>query len=193
MKGETLRVPRVWGALKEEVRAEYPCDGLLTRPRESWFRAVTVDAAPVTVFRWLCQLKVAPYSYDLLDNFGRRSPRQLTPGAEMLEPGQRVMTIFRLVGFTQDRDMTVTLDHPRGLELFGNFALTYRLNGTEDGRTRLVAKLVVGDEDGALRRLRRPLMAWGDLLMMRRQLLTLRKLAERQERRERLPRTRPRP
>jgi hypothetical protein len=46
------------------------------------------------------------------------------------------------------------------------------------GTTRLLAKLVVGGEEGVLGRLRRPLLAWGDLLMMRRQLLTLRKRAE---------------
>jgi hypothetical protein len=184
-----MRVPKVWRARDDEVRAELPCDGLLARPQESWFRAVTVDAEPATVFRWLCQLKVAPYSYDSLDNFGRRSPRRLTPGAERLEQGQRVMTIFRLVDFTQDRDMTLTLDHPKGLSLFGNFALTYRVTAEEHGRTRLLVKLVVGDGDGALRRLRRPLMAWGDLLMMRRQLLTLRKLAERQERKDRQERS----
>ncbi|OEV21098.1 hypothetical protein AN219_27355 [Streptomyces nanshensis] len=177
-----MRAPKVWGAREDEIRAEFPCDGLLTRPEESWFRAVTVDADPAAVFRWLCQLKVAPYSYDSLDNFGRRSPRRLTPGAEHLEPGQRVMTIFRLVDFTQDRDMTIMLDHPKGLSLFGNFALTYRVTEEEHGSTRLLVKLVVGDDDGALRRLRRPLMAWGDLLMMRRQLLTLRKLAEQQGR-----------
>ena len=169
----------MWGAREDEIRRAYPCDGLLSGPREQWFRAVTVAADRPTVFRWLCQLKVAPYSYDLLDNSGRRSPRRLTPGAEHLEAGQRVMTIFQLVDFAVDEHMTLELDDTRGLRLFGDFAVTYAVTEEEPGTTRLLAKLVVGGEEGMLGRLRRPLMAWGDLFMMRRQLLTLRKLAER--------------
>ncbi len=172
------RITRVWGARPEEVRRAYPCDGLFGEGGEEWFRAVSVAAERPAVFRWLCQLRVAPYSYDLLDNGGRRSPRRLTPGADQLECGQRVMRIFSLVDFVQDEHMTLLMDDPKGLRLFGGFAVTYALTEEAPGATRLVAKLVVGGEEGALGRLRRPLMAWGDLFMMRRQLLTLRKLAE---------------
>jgi hypothetical protein len=76
------------------------------------FRGVTVRARAPVVFRWLCQLRVAPYSYDWLDNLGRRSPRTLTPGAERLELGQRVMGIFELVGFEPDRHLTLRLRKP---------------------------------------------------------------------------------
>jgi hypothetical protein len=168
----------VWGAREDEMCRPYPCDGLLAGPEEQWFRAVTVAADRATVFRWLCQLKVAPYSYDLLDNSGRRSPRHLTPGAEQLEAGQRVMRIFRLEDFTEDRQLTLVMDDPKGLRIFGGFAVTYAVTDEDHGTTRLVAKLVIGDGEGVLGRLRRPLMAWGDLFMMRRQLLTLRKLSE---------------
>jgi hypothetical protein len=168
----------VWGAREAEIRRPYPCDHLLGEPEEQWFRAVTVAADRSTVFRWLCQLKVAPYSYDLLDNSGRRSPRRLTPGVEHLEAGQRVMTIFRLVDFAVDEHITLVMDDRKGLRLFGGFAVTYAVTEEESGTTRLLAKLVVGDREGVLGRLPRPLLAWGDLFMMRRQLLTLRKLAE---------------
>lgn len=96
--GTPRRIPRLWGARRNETERHYPCDDLSGGPGEAWFRAVTVDAARPSVFRWLCQLKVAPYSYDLLDNLGRRSPRRLTPGAERLErPG------FRLPGSPTSR------------------------------------------------------------------------------------------
>lgn len=186
------RIPRVWGAREEEIRRSYPCDavsGAADRDTDSdtdsaaggrteWFRAVTVAAGRPTVFRWLCQLKVAPYSYDLLDNSGRRSPRRLTPGAGRLERGQRVMRIFRLADFAYDEHMTLVLDDPKGLRLFGDFTVTYAVRDDAPGTTRLLAKLVLGGGNGALGGLREPAMAWGDLLMMRRQLLTLRKLAE---------------
>lgn len=86
-------------------------------------RAVDVAAPPAVVFRWRCQLKVAPYSYDLLDNLGRRSPRELTPGVERLERGQRFL-IFELVDFEPGRQLTGT-SLPGPTRVFGPIAGTY--------------------------------------------------------------------
>jgi hypothetical protein len=64
------------------------------------------------VFGWLCQLKVAPYSYDWLDHRGRRSPRRLAPGAERLAPGAERLApgqpflVFDLVEFEQGQSLT---------------------------------------------------------------------------------------
>ena len=86
------------------------------------------------MFRWLCQLRVAPYSYDWLDNFGRRSPRTLTPGLDALEVGQRVMTIFELLEFDADSHLTIRTRSAR----FGVVVVTYRVSATEDPqRSRL--------------------------------------------------------
>ncbi|MFF5771293.1 hypothetical protein ACFY8V_14290 [Streptomyces californicus] len=170
--------PRAWGTRPEEMATAYPCDGLLTGAVEEWYRAVTVRADRATVFRWLCQLKVAPYSYDLLDNFGRRSPRKLTPGADELETGQRVMTIFELTGFERDRHLTMVLDTPWARRAFGGFALSYTVRDEGPDATRLVVKLLVRTGSGPIRSLRGRGMAWGDLMMMRCQLKTLRELAE---------------
>ena len=61
-----------WGTTADERQRRYPGDDLHLAEARVLFRAITIDAPVAVVFRWLCQLKVAPYSYDLLDNRGRR-------------------------------------------------------------------------------------------------------------------------
>src|SRR5271157_5808823 len=83
------------------------CDELLADAPVRLHRAVTVAAPASLVFRWLCQLKLAPYSYDILDNLARTSPRELVAGTERLEVGQRFMSIFSLSSFAHDKHITL--------------------------------------------------------------------------------------
>jgi hypothetical protein len=171
----TGSVIETWGSSNDERAMAYPCDGIVEVPDGIVFRAVDVSAPAEVVFRWLCQLRAAPYSYDWIDNFGRRSPRRLTPGLEWLEVGQRFMSIFRLVSFEPGR--SITLDSQS--LLFGRVAITYLVVSAGHDRSRLVVKVAFAaprDLYGAV--LRRFLPA-GDLIMMRKQLLTLKHLAER--------------
>ncbi len=101
-----------WGSAPAERVLPFPCDSYLPEADQAYFRAVDVRTSAATLFRWLCQLKVAPYSYDWIDNAGRRSPRELIPGLEQLAPGQQVMTIFELVAFGQDRHLTLVMVKP---------------------------------------------------------------------------------
>jgi Polyketide cyclase / dehydrase and lipid transport len=165
---------RFWNATAAEKAAAYPAHQYAVAPYRTFIRAVDVAAPPAVVFRWLCQLKVAPYSYDWLDNRGRRSPRELTPGAEKLATGQRLM-IARIVEFEPDRHITgVSL--PAATALFGAMSLTYQVTATAGG-SRLVACLDVTARSWS-GRVRADLLAVGDLVMMRRQLLNLKALAE---------------
>lgn len=168
---------RHWNATAAERTAEYPCDRHVQSPRERFTRALGVQSSLGTVFRWLCQLKVAPYSYDWIDNPGRRSPRSLTPGADRLEPGQEFL-VFQLVEFEQDRHITgVVL--PRAERIFGQLAVSYVVEPRRAGRCRLVARLSVAAPSSFLGSTRLTLLSFGDLLMMRKQLITLKKHAER--------------
>jgi hypothetical protein len=168
-------LPLVWGASAEEARRPYPADDLVPAGL-TMTRAIGVAAPPELTWRWLCQIAVAPYSYDWIDNRGRPSPRDLTAGADRLEPGQTMAVVFRLVSFDDGHHWTAVTT-PRGPRLFGPVALTYASEPDPAG-SRIVCRLAVAAE-GPLRRSRAYALAWGDLVMMRRQLLNLKALAER--------------
>ena len=168
-------MPREWNATSGERAARLPCDGYLRTPFARFTRAITIAAAPETVFRWLCQLKVAPYSYDWIDNRGRHSPRRLTAGAERLAISQQFL-VFELAEFEEGRSLTGVVQ-PRFERLYGPMAGTYSIQPRHHGTCRLVAGLDVSATT-AWQRARRALLAWGDLIMMRKQLMTLKELAE---------------
>ena len=167
-----------WGATPAEQALLYPCDGYMATADGAYFRALDVQAPAAVLFRWLCQLKAAPYSYDWIDNFGRRSPRQLTPGLEQLTQGQRVMTIFELVAFEQDRQLTLVLTDPHAIAIFGEIAGSYTIFPQAEASCRLVVKLLVRYPRRWPWSWGRWVLPWGDLIMMRKQLLTLKQLAE---------------
>jgi hypothetical protein len=168
-----------WGIRLAEMRSEgwpdTPHPSLA--PEETWYRAVTVNAPVETVFRWICQLRAAPYSYDWIDNFGRRSPRQLIDGLERLEIGQRVMMIFRVDNFLIDRFMTIVPWPPARL-LCSDLRITYRCIQVGKDQTRLMVRVQICYPNHQFRSLISALLQPGDLLMMRKQLLTLKRLAE---------------
>ena len=167
---------RSWGTTEAERAEPYPCDRHVEPPSDDLYRGIDVAAPVPVVYRWLCQLRVAPYSYDLIDNFGRRSPHELKPGLEELEVGQRFMTIFELAEFEPDAHVTLRLRRSEGV--FGRLAVSYVVRAQAEG-TRLLVKIASHRRSGVVPLIRRAVLPWGDLLMMQKQLRTLRDLAER--------------
>ena len=176
-----MTIAQTWGTSAAERKLSYPCDSLIPQPEDSLYRGITIDAPPEIVFRWLCQLRAAPYSYDWVDNAGRESPRRLTPGLEHLAVGQEVMRIFQLADFAQDQHLTLRINTKSiAQRLFGDLAVTYSVVAQGPSGCRLLVKVVVQHPPTVWGRLMRSLLPWGDLIMMRRQLLNLKQLAERQ-------------
>lgn len=178
-----LSISATWGTEPQERSRAFPCDGMISQPDATLFRGVTIDAAPDIVFRWLCQMRAAPYSYDWIDNGGVPSPRQLTPGLDELAVGQPVMRIFTLVSFKRDSHLTLRLKAKSSAsQTFGDIAVSYVIlppleNGPRN-RSRLLVKLIAKYPRSFRGRALRALLPWGDLIMMRRQLLNLKQLAE---------------
>jgi hypothetical protein len=174
-----VSLSETWGTTPGERERDFPCDSSLPLVNTRLFRGITINAAPEVVFRWLCQLRVAPYSYDWIDNGGRQSPQQLTPGLERLEIGQDVMTIFTLTNFSENKHLTIRLKPSRtARSVFGDIAVSYLIVREAETTCRLLVKLVVQHSDTFKGRFMRRFLPWGDLVMMRKQLINLKRLAE---------------
>ena len=99
-------LPWVWGVPVEP--AGLPTPKVAPGSRLA-VRAVAMEAPREVGFLWLCQMRRAPYPYDWLDNFGRRSPRRADPSLTDLAVGQSFMTIFELTDFTDGESLTLRM------------------------------------------------------------------------------------
>jgi hypothetical protein len=129
---------------------------------------VSVAAPAETVWPWVAQVRLAPYSYDWLDNRCHRSPRTLVglPEPTTGEP-------FTAVGGRpQGRILSVDPGCQLTATILGAL-MSYVLDPSPDGSTRLLLKVV-----GRPSRWLASLLSVGDLVMARRQLLNLKRLAE---------------
>ncbi len=146
----------------------FPCDDVVTSPAIELWRGVTVLAPPERTWPRVRQLRVAPYSYDWLDNGGRRSPRALldVPEPSAGEP-------FSCMAGTFDVGEVVAAQAGTHLTARVMGALMSYVLVPEGATTRLLLKVVLPDHRWYGRAL-----ALGDWPMARKQLLTLKQLAE---------------
>ena len=158
-----------WGVSESETRRPYPCDDFVDAPVLQAWRGVHVQAPAEAVWPWVGQVRLAPYSYDWIDNRCHRSPRELV---SLQEPrtGERFTAVGgralgRIVSVDSGRQLTGTI--------MGSY-MSYVLVPQEDGTTRLLLKVAA-----RVRRWAAPALSIGDLVMARRQLLNFKQLAER--------------
>jgi hypothetical protein len=163
-----------WGVSGAEISRAYPCDDFIASPTLQAWRGVYVDAPAEVVWPWVAQVRIAPYSYDWIDNRGRRSPREL---ADLPQPqvGDRFTTVAgrpvgRIVSVDPGRQLTGNI---------GDVFMSYVLAPREPDGTRLLLKVVARTARWAA-----PGLSVGDLIMARRQLLNLKQLAERNRRQD---------
>ena len=104
-----------WGATALEVAAAMPGDDLVPRAHFVATRAIDIRALPDEVYPWLVQVGVGRagfYSYDFLDNLGRRSATRILDEYQQVQVGDvaasmtrkpHTSTSFRVHGFVADQ------------------------------------------------------------------------------------------
>ena len=158
----------VWGVSDAEKSRLFACDEFVSEPALRAWRGVSVNATAAGVWAWISQVRVAPYSYDWLDNGGRRSPRALL---DLPEP-----VVGETFTASAGRKLGQVVQVEPGRSLTGRIRgayLTYLLVPQSAVTTRLLLKLVMETNPVIAQAL-----CLGDLVMARRQLLNFKGLAE---------------
>jgi len=65
-------------------------------------RSIEIPANPSDIFVWLNQLRVAPYSYDFIDNRSRKSPGYIIENLPPLKINNHFLLAFHVFGFEEN-------------------------------------------------------------------------------------------
>ncbi|MBJ7362852.1 MAG: SRPBCC family protein [Ilumatobacteraceae bacterium] len=171
-----------WGATAEEIHSAVIGDDLCGDATLVATRSITIDAPPQDVFPWIQQMgfgRAGWYSYDWLDNLGRKSATTIHDEWQSVVTGDKIPS--GPISFT-----AAIVDAPRHfvLEIKSqdkkspkiHFTLAYELRDDPQG-TRLVTRMRshINFPLGSL--FEKLILGPGDGLMLRRQLLTINKNA----------------
>ena len=188
-----------WGTTKGEGRSQLPGDALIPQPKLSYTRAISIDAPPARVWRWLVQIgqgRGGLYSYDALENLvGCRihSVEHIDPQLQHLAVGDLVRLgpdrypAFQVAELEPARTLVLVAIDPATREPpplpvvdASTTATTWswELRATDEGRsTRLLTRqrLTFPSATSILWHLLEPI----DFVMERRMLLGIKRRAER--------------
>ena len=131
-----------WGATDEELLRPMPGDDLCESPQLDSTRAISIYATPEQIWPWLVQMgrgRAGWYSYDFIDNRGRRSADCILPEFQHLRVDDYIPT-----GIGQGfRVVHVELPHFLVLELAPGATWAAGLYPVSDSETRLVSRIRV--------------------------------------------------
>jgi hypothetical protein len=172
-----------WGATDEEVQRPMPGDDQVPHPMLQATRAVTIRASAAEIWPWLIQMgyrRAGWYSYDMLDNEGIHVNR-IIPELQHLEEGD-VMKTDAEGGFT-----VAAIDSNRSLvliirNLYAQISSSIVLDEIDKEQTRLIMRLRANYKPGLWTTLFYLIFEPGDFLMMRKELLGIKRRAEQMSR-----------
>jgi hypothetical protein len=166
---------RRWGATDAELTCSMPGDEIIP-DADATTRAIDVGVPPEHLWPWLIQLgygRAGWYSYDWIDNDGRRSAESVIPEYQSLQPGDQIAMIPGMGPHVR------AVDPPRmilaGDEVGGTWCLQLHEGGSG---TRLVSRWRMPRASSL------PARCWlliadpGAFIMERKMLLGIRRRAE---------------
>lgn len=146
-----------WGATEDEVQRPYPGHEVVPNGLRGATMAVTIDAPPDQVWPWLVQMgtdRGGWYSWDRLDNFGRRSVDRIHPEWQPISVGDHFVAMpdgsewwevaslepGRFLGLRMSVDLRGRPFDPAGVRppRYTDSTWGFLLDPLPGGRTRLV-------------------------------------------------------
>ncbi|MFA1542692.1 hypothetical protein [Actinomadura monticuli] len=189
-----------WGATREEASTSYPGDDLIQGATAQSTMAVSLPAPPEEVWPWLVQMgceRAGWYSWDLLDNRGRRSSGEIVPEWQDVTVGTRLPAVpsgalyFVVELLDPARTLVLRSDlelpsgrpfDPRGPvpEAYTDGIWAFHLRPLPDGGTRLIVRTRGRGEPAAADRLMARLFGEpAHFIMQHRQFRNLRRRVRR--------------
>jgi hypothetical protein len=168
-----------WGATADEVARTMHGDEVVRRPTFNATRAVTVAAPPKDIWPWLVQIgcqRAGWYSYDWVDNLGRPSAERIIPELQHIHVGDII---------------PMSPDGKQGLFVKGFKPGEWLVWGDkkgdstwawglypQDGSTRLVSRVRIRYDWTSPWILFNLVLDVGDIIMMRKSMLGIKRRAE---------------
>ena len=144
-------------------------------------RHIDIDTRAHHVFTWLSQLRVAPYSYDYLDNRGRRSPYFIVKNLPPLRINTHCLLAFHVYAFEENAFLVCRFCEPINPPLdhfIKGLYIEYHLEERGD-MTHLWCKVLGFVNRGIVSRTAFSMICGINRIMMTRQLKVIKRLSER--------------
>jgi hypothetical protein len=167
-----------WGATQEEIDSSVIGDHLCAKATVVATRCITIPAPPQDVFPWIRQMgfgRAGWYSYDWLDNLGRKSASRVHEEWQDVKSGDFIPSgpiAFTATIVESPKAFVLEIKNGKKSTPRLHFTLAYELRQAPEG-TRLVTRMRshIDFPGGGL--IERFILGPGDGIMLRRQLMTL--------------------
>jgi hypothetical protein len=167
-----------WGATSEEIQSAVVGDNLCADATVTATRCITIAAPPEDVFPWIRQMgfgRAGWYSYDWIDNLGRKSAVAVHDEWQNVNSGDSVPAgpmSFTAAIVNAPHTFVLEVKNGKKKKPLLHFTLAYELRRTLEG-TRLVTRMRSRVNIPGGRIIEQLILGPGDGIMLRRQLLTL--------------------